>query len=141
MHIVSSDSYRAGEVLPHRKAALAWVRANEEDAAVRTAINAVASLYYAAGRRVEAFRLAGLPPEVRVLATWTALRDRGVDPREVVATWLAIEATIKADPQADTKDEFKHVQAAKLLHRMGGGAHKRWERPESQGSITVAPME
>ena len=38
---------------------------------------------------------------------------------------------IHEDPQAVTKAEFKQVQAAKLVHRMASGTHKRWasERP------------
>ena len=45
---------------------------------------------------------------------------------EVVAVWLSIEMVIKADPQPETKTEFRHVQVAKLVHRMASGTHKRW---------------
>jgi hypothetical protein len=38
-------SYTAAQLAPHRKAALAWLVAHEEDAAVRFAVNAVVDLY------------------------------------------------------------------------------------------------
>jgi hypothetical protein len=104
-------------------------------------VNAVVDLYVRAGRRVEAFRLAGKPPEERALALWATLRDRGVHAREAVAVWLAVEATIHADPQAERKTEFKRVQAGKVLHRMAGGTHKRWERPSSRGGTIATKLD
>lgn len=44
-----------------------------------------------------------------------------------VAAWLAVEMAIASDPTAETKAEFKRVQAAKQVHRMASGTHKRWE--------------
>src|SRR4051812_7830598 len=55
-------SYTAAQLAPRRKAALTWVVEHEDDPAVRFAVNAVVDLYVRAGRRVEAFRLAGKPP-------------------------------------------------------------------------------
>jgi hypothetical protein len=94
----------------------------------------------AAGQRIEAFRLAGLSPEERARAIWATLRDRGVHAREVVAAWLAVEATISSDPQAESKTEFKRVQGAKVIHRMAGGAHKRWERSDVRGGVSVTEL-
>jgi hypothetical protein len=44
---------------------------------------------------------------------------------------------LQADPQGERKAEFKRVQAAKLVHRMASGSHKRWERQRSDGRISV----
>lgn len=44
----------------------------------------------------------------------------------VVAAWLTVEAIIRDDPQAESKREFKQVQAAKLVDRLASGTHKRW---------------
>ncbi len=120
------SSYTAKELAPYRKAAESWLEANAEDKWVRNAIDRVETLYRAAGPHVEAFRLRGLPPEARARAAWARLRKAKIDPRRVVAAWLAVEMTIAADPQAETKAEFKRVQAAKLVHKMASGTHKKW---------------
>jgi len=40
--------------------------------------------------------------------------------------WLAVELVIRDDPPTGDAHEFKLVQAAKVVHRIGGGSHKRW---------------
>lgn len=110
-------SYTAKEIAPHRKAAEAWLRANEGDTWVRNAVDRVRTLYATAGPHVEAFRLRGLSPEERARAAWATLRTAKVDPMKVVAACVAVEMTIAADPQPDSKSEFKRVQAAKLIHK------------------------
>jgi hypothetical protein len=126
-------SYSAKEIIPYRKAALAWLDANASDPWVLNAIDRVTTLYYTAGPHVEAFRLRGLSPEERAKAAWARLRKAAVDPRRVVATWLAVEMVLRDDPTAERKTEFKRVQAAKLIHKMASGTHKRWgEGPEAK---------
>lgn len=120
-------SYSAKELAPYRKAAMAWLNANAEDKWVRNAIDRVTALYQAAGPHVEAFRLRGLSPEERARAAWARLRKAKVDPRRVVAAWLAIEMIIRDDPQPETKAEYRRVQVAKLIHKMASGTHRRWE--------------
>jgi hypothetical protein len=77
---------------------------------------------------VEAFRLRGLPPQERAKADLVRLRKHGIDPRLVVATWLAVEMLIKDDPQPVSGTEYKRVQAAKVVRRMASGSHRRWVR-------------
>ncbi|MDO9632262.1 MAG: hypothetical protein Q7I92_10230, partial [Humidesulfovibrio sp.] len=48
--------------------------------------------------------------------------------RLVVAAWLAVEMLIQDDPQPVQGREYKHVQAAKVIHRMASGSHRRWVR-------------
>lgn len=120
-------SYTAKEIAPYRKAAMAWLEANSEDKWVRNAIDRVTTLYQTAGPHVEAFRLRGLSPEERAKAAWARLRKAKIDPRRVVAAWLAVEMIIRDDPTTDTKTEYRRVQAAKLIHKMASGTHKRWE--------------
>jgi hypothetical protein len=133
-------SYRAGELRSYRKEAMRWLVANPEEPTVRRAVAGVTSLYTRAGAHVEAFRLAGKRPEERARALWAQLRERGVDPVEVVAAWLAVDAKLRDDPQADWHDEYRLVQVAKLVHRMAGGTHKRWEQERSDGSIKITEL-
>jgi hypothetical protein len=128
-------SYSAKHLAPHRKLAIEWLTANSDDPYVKNAIERVRGLYQRAAPVVEAFRLRGLPPQERARAAWARLRRAEVDPRRPVAAWLAIELAIAQDPQPDSSPEYKRVQAAKLVHRMASGTHKRWEQPTlSHGS-------
>ncbi len=132
-------SYTAKEIAPYRKAALVWLEANKDDMWVRNAIDRVTTLYQAAGPHVEAFRLRGLSPEARAKAAWARLRKATVDPSCVVAAWLAVEMIIRDDPQPETKIEFKRVQAAKLVHKMASGTHKRWGEGPAAKELHVYP--
>lgn len=132
-------SYKAQEINPYRVAALAWLEANQSDTYVTNAVDRVATILRAAGPHLEAFRLRGLSPEQRARAAWARLRKAGVDPRRVVAAWLAVEMIIWDDPQAERKAEFKQVQAAKLVHRMASGTHKRWGEGPTATELHVYP--
>lgn len=121
-------SYPAKVLTPYRKVALLWLAENAEDVWVKDAFRRVEGLYQRAGPHVEAFRLRGLPPKDRAKAHWARLRKAGVDPRKVVAAWLGVEMAIRDDPQPVQTTEYKQVQAAKVIHRMASGSHKRWER-------------
>jgi hypothetical protein len=130
-------SYPASVLNPYRKAALIWIKANEDDRWVKQAVMSVAGLYQRAGQHVEAFRLRGLSPKDRARAHWARLRKAEVDPRLPVAAWLAVEMAIADDPQPVSANEFKQVQAAKLVHKLASGTHKRWEQERRDGSIHV----
>lgn len=132
-------SYSAREINPYRAAAQAWLEANQNDTYVANAVDRVATLLRTAGPHVEAFRLRGLSPQERARAAWARLRKAGVDPRRVVAAWLAVEMIIRDDPQAERKAEFKQVQAAKLVHRMASGTHKRWGEGPTATELHVYP--
>ena len=122
------SSYPAKVLTPYRKAALSWLKDNAENVWVKDAIRRVTGLIQRAGPHVEAFRLRGLSPKDRAKAHWARLRKADIDPRNVVAAWLAVEMAIRDDPQPVLTTEFRRVQAAKVVHRMASGSHKRWER-------------
>lgn len=139
-------SYTAAEINPYRRAAVEWLMANEDDRLVHNTIQRIEGLYDRAGHHVEAFRLRGLPPRDRAWKAWARLRRQKIDPRVVIAAWLAVESIIRDDPQAERKSEFKQVQAAKLVHRLASGSHKRWSQgtdgavelhvyPSSRGNV------
>lgn len=122
----SKSSYTAALLAPYRRDAFRRLQTHSKEQPVRTAVERVGTLYRRAGSPVEAFRRAGLSPEERAAATWAALKVRQVDPLQVLAVWLAVCACHEIDCQPERSIEYRHVQAAKLLHRMAGGTHKRW---------------
>lgn len=133
-------SYRVSELRAYRQKALEWLKERESAPEVRLAVAAVRGLYASAGAPVEAFRLTGKSPAERARAVWAQLRSRGVEPRNVLAAWLAVVMRLRDDPQPDRHEEYRRVQAAKLLHRMAGGTHKRWERTRADGTVEVTEL-
>ncbi len=132
-------SYTATELAPYRAAAMAWLKENEANPWVRNAVSRVETLFHTSGPHMEAFRLRGLSPEQRAKAAWARLRKAAVDPVRVVAAWLAVEMILRDDPQAERKAEFKRVQAAKIVHRMASGTHKRWGEGVGAKELHVYP--
>ncbi|MDP1573266.1 hypothetical protein [Hydrogenophaga sp.] len=133
-------SYTASEINPYRKIALGWLKANTDNITVKLAIKGVEALYRNAGIRIEAFRLRGLSPQERAKVAWARLREAKVDPIAPLAVMLAVELVTLDDPQPERKQHFKWVQAAKLIHRMSSGSHKRWERVGYDGKVKVEEL-
>ena len=127
-------SYRADVVNPYRRAALEWLLLHLDDFWVQHAIRSVQDLYRRAGRFEEAFRLRGLPPRDRARVHWARLRQHQVDTRLIVAVWLGVEMAVIEDTQAPSGVEYKRVQAAKIVHRMASGTHKRWGNHGAAGT-------
>jgi len=133
-------SYEADLLNPYRRAAFDWLTANPENFWVKKAIAGVEGLYHNAGRVVEAYSLRGLKPEERARAAWARLRKAKIDPRLPLAAWIAVEMIIRDDPQAVRTTEYKRVQAAKIIHRIVSGSHRRWQVPRSDGGLTVTEL-
>ena len=121
-------SYTAKELAPHRKAVRGWLKANLTDRWVENALQRIRGLYDRSGPHVEAYRLAGMTAQERSRAAWARLRTAGVDPLKVLEAWLVVDRMITADPQPVETVEFRRVQAAKIVHRLASGSHKRWVR-------------
>lgn len=133
-------SYGGGELRPYRASALQWLREHSGDQQVNSALGRIHELLSASGHSVEAFRLAGLRPAERARNVWALLSKRGVEPVEIVAAFLAVQMRLRDDPQPDRHAEYRNVQAAKLLHRMAGGTHKRWGRERDYGRIEATEL-
>jgi hypothetical protein len=133
-------SFTAGEINPHRRTAIEWLLEHENDRWVRNAVERVEGLYRRGGAYEEAFRLRGLTPAERATKAWARLRHHKIAPLMLVAAWLAVEMAISNDTQSVDSREFKWVQAAKIVHRMASGTHKRWtDGPAGGQELHVYP--
>ena len=132
-------SYKAAELTPHRARALAWLRQNADLPEVREAVDRMRTLYWR-GRPEEAFRLAGKAPEERARIVWARIKAHGVDHLQPLAAWLAVCLCHAADLQPERKVEYRWVQAGKLLNRLSGGTHKRWESEGQGGRAEVTEL-
>jgi hypothetical protein len=133
-------SYSVAELRPYRTEALRWLKEHREHRAVQEAAYAIDRLYRSAGPHLEAFRLMGKSPAERARATWAQIRERKIDPLRVIAAWLVVDRRLDDDPQADRHEEYRHVQVAKLVHRLAGGTHKRWEQEFANGRRKVTEL-
>ena len=136
----TKPSYRLSEIQEHRKLAIRWLDEHKDNPSVRYALNQVAKLYRRAGPKIEAFRLRGLKPEERAWAAWARLREANVDPMRPLVAWLTIALAIKNDPIPERKKEYQLVQAAKLIHRMASGSHRRWPQSTLEGEIQTKEL-
>lgn len=136
-------SYSAAELQPHRRAVRKWLKENRENPWVINATTIIQGLYERAGEHVEAFRLAGLNRKDRARKVWARMRVAKVPTLRIVEAWLVIDRAIASDPQPVLTKEFQRVQAAKLIHRLASGSHKRWTRetPRMVGVINVPIVE
>ncbi|MBL4537146.1 MAG: hypothetical protein JKP96_00625 [Oceanicaulis sp.] len=126
-------TYTAKELAPGRAKAKAWLKANVDTEACRIAKERIRILYHSAGPLVPAYRLKGMPPKERSRKAWARLREALIAPERILEAWLAVSATIATDNEADTRPEFRRVQAAKIVHRLASGTHKVWRTPVSGG--------
>ena len=133
-------SYKAETLNPYRQAALLWMVEHTDDFWVQDAIAKMRGLYASGGAFVEAFRLRGLKPQERAKAHWARLLHFKIDPMLPIAAFVAIEMVIMDDHQPDNSKEYKLVQAAKIVHRMASGTHKRWEQPSTNPRHLGMPM-
>lgn len=119
----------ASIVNPYLRAAVRWLNANQGDLWVSNAIVRAAGLMESAGPHIEAFRLRGLSPAERAKAAFARLRKAGVDPKRIVAAWIAVELSMTDETDSAATREYRRVQVAKIVHRLASGSHKRWEMP------------
>ena len=136
----AKPSYPARELNPYRRTAYTWLQAHADAPEVGEAVDRVRTLYWRAGRPEEAFRLAGRSPHERAKYIWGRLYMRGVDPLHVLAAWAGVEMRHGEDTRPESRPEFRRVQVAKVLHRLAGGSHKRWERERADGSVEVTEL-
>lgn len=129
----SKPSYTASQLAPYRAAALAWLTENDGLAVVAAARHRVITRMWAVGAPTNAFRLRGMSPSARSRNVWALLGARQVDADQLLAVWLAVCMAHHADPQPERKLEYRHVQAAKVLHRLAGGSHRRWDGQATMG--------
>lgn len=136
----SKPSYRANELRPYRSAALQWLRANQDQSCVREAKEGVRTLYLRGGSPEESFRLTGRPPAERASKIWARLRAKQIDPMIPLAIWIAVQLRHQDDAMPERKVRYRLIQAAKGVHRLAGGSHKRWEQHDQHGRLVATEL-
>ncbi len=120
-------TYSASEIRPYTAAAEQWIAANLTHAAVLEAIRRLENALWAAGPAEPAMNLRGLSAATRARVAMARIREREILPKRLLATYIAVCALIEDDYGSHRVREFRIVQAAKAVHRLASGTHKRWE--------------
>lgn len=132
-------TYRAEELGPYLKAATRWIAKHKAEPYVAHAITALEATLFGAGEAEIATRLRGLSTRQRARIAFARLREAGIAPERLLATYLAVCCVMLQDRGTHSSDEFRLVQVAKAVHRLASGYHRRWSVPLSNG--LTAPLE
>lgn len=108
-------------------AALRWLDDNRHSCSVAGAEQDLYQALASAGRVDPAMNLRGQPAPYRAHVAFARLREAGIEPRRLLVIYLGVGALIEDDLGSHRTREFKIVQAAKAIHRLASGTHRRWE--------------
>lgn len=118
-------SYRARRLDPYRKGALKWIKQNSTDPRISAALMQIEELKAVAGRPIPPRNLRGVSAKEKARSVWARLQRKKTKPEVILAAIIGVMACHDTDPQPG-KVEYRRVQVAKVLSRMGGGEVKRW---------------
>ncbi|ODA91844.1 hypothetical protein BFX40_02365 [Mesorhizobium sp. SEMIA 3007] len=108
-------------------ASLRWLEGKRDTSSIATALQDLNMTLASAGRVDPAMYLRGQPAAYRARVAFARLREAGIDPRRLLAIYLGVGALIEDDFGSHRTREFRIVQAAKAVHRLASGTHRRWE--------------
>ncbi|TBZ96889.1 hypothetical protein E0H56_04400 [Rhizobium leguminosarum bv. viciae] len=120
-------TYKASELRPYVLSAHRWIQEHRQDPAYRGAYWELEYLLAGAGRVDAAMNLRGQSAEYRARIAFARLRAAEVPARRLVAIYLGVSALIEDDWKSHNVREFRIVQAAKAVHRLASGTHRKWD--------------
>lgn len=130
-------TYRAEELQPYISCAAQWLHENREMDATRAARWEIEHRLNRAGRVDPAMNLRGRSAEYRANIAFARLRAADVEAERILAIYLGVAALIEDDWQSHNVREFRIVQAAKVMHRLASGTHRKWDvwNPRTGGTM------
>ncbi|TAY15259.1 hypothetical protein ELH96_24825 [Rhizobium leguminosarum] len=120
-------TYKASELLPYVRSAEHWIKEHRRDPVYRGAYWELEYLLAGAIRVVPAMNLRGQSAEYRARVAFARLRAAEVPALRLVAIYLGVSALIEDDWKSHRVREFRIVQAAKAVHRLASGTHRKWD--------------
>lgn len=116
-------SYLKAQLEPHRQAATKWLSARQDQPNVAHVVAHLQQLIDNSGRRYSAYDVRWLDPDQRANAVLANLREEGKTGAQLLIIVLTIHTAVsELGPRGDS--EFRHVQIAKLVHRLASGTHR-----------------
>ncbi|TBA92534.1 hypothetical protein ELH54_23185 [Rhizobium ruizarguesonis] len=121
------STYKVSELRPYVRCADLWIKDHRQDPTYRAAYWQLEYLLAGAIRVVPAMNLRGQSAEYRARIAFARLRAAEVPARRLVAIYLGVSALIEDDWKSHRVREFRIVQAAKAVHRLASGTHRKWD--------------
>jgi hypothetical protein len=87
-----------------------------------------------------AMNLRGQSAAYRARVAFARLREAGVTVERLLAIYLGVAALIEDDWGSHRVREFRIVQAAKAVHRLASGTHRRWEMWNPRGAAVKTEL-
>ena len=132
-------TYRSAELQVYIKAAERWLKANPTGPGVVFALQTLDWQMRRAGPVDPAMNLRGQPAAYRAKIAFARLREAGIKAERLLAIFLGVVAIIEDDRGSHRIRDFRLVQAAKAVHRLASGTHRRWDMwsPTTGGTVPV----
>lgn len=131
-------TYRAADLKPYLSAAASWLKNNASPA--ESASTDLDRRLAFAGRVDPAMNLKGRSAAYRAEVAFARLREAGVTAERLMCIYLGVAALIEDDRGSHRVREFRIVQAAKVVHRLASGTHRRWEMWNPLGASVPAEL-
>lgn len=130
-----APSYKATELAPYFRTAVAWIKEHAGDALTVETLLRLRDLLDSAGYARPAMDIKRRSAAVRARVAFARLRDAGIKPERLLAIHIATSALIQDDRDSHRAEEFFLVQTAKAAHRLASGTHRSWNLPLWNGDI------
>lgn len=122
-------TYKASELLPYARSADAWLRERRQDPLYQAAYWDLEHMMAGAGRVEPEMDLKGQSAVYRARMAFARVRAAEIPTRRLIVIYLAVAALIEDDWKSHNVREFRIVQAAKVVHRLASGTHRKWDTP------------
>ncbi|ARM86471.1 hypothetical protein RHEC894_CH00110 [Rhizobium sp. CIAT894] len=120
-------TYKASELRAYVDSANLWIKNHRQDPAYQAAYWQLEHLLAGAGPAAPATNLRGQSAEYRARVAFARLRAANIPTRRIIAIYLGVAALIEDDYGSHRTREFRIVQAAKAIHRLASGTHRKWD--------------
>jgi hypothetical protein len=120
-------TYRASDLRPYIRCAERWIKEHGDSPIYRGAYWQLEHILAGATRTEPAMRLRGRSAAYRAGIALGRLRAANISTRRLICIYLAVTALIEDDFGSHRTREFRIVQAAKAVHRLASGTHRKWD--------------
>ncbi len=134
-----APSFSGVALRPYTVEATRWLKDNRADLLVAYPLMGLKGLLDGAGAVVPPIGLKHRSAAQKARAALARLRDAGVTPEKILATYIAVSVLLTDDAYAPRNDErYRLTQIAKPLRRLASGHHVRGEYPSADGASVVS---
>ncbi len=121
------STYKASDLRPYVRSAELWIEEHRQSPAYQASYWQLEHLMAGAGPVDPATNLRGQSAEYRARIAFARLRAADIPTRRIIAIYLGVAALIEDDFGSHRTREFRIVQAAKAVHRLASGTHRKWD--------------